>query len=350
MKEKLNYVKNIIIILYILLIIFITICLLSYNDYKVTEFGNTTILPVIDENLEPNYSVGDLLILKKNISDISVGDTIFFYRTTFGETVVNFAKVTNVEIVTKTESTITVEGDYMFSSQYFIGKASTARIVPIVGRVISLLESKYGFLFLGVLPSLLIFLYTGYTLFLEVRTDEEEEEEETPKTSKKLGKNKIKLEDKKQDEIINDKDIEEEKNAKKEITVEKATTENTKSVDEIKEESAEKQKKAKIETEKEVQTEKAKTEIKDNVKEEPKTIDKETTNKAQNETKTETKAAEKKTITEQEKKALIEEKMKTMTEEQKKALIEAKLKTMTEEQKKALIEAKRKKMQENKNK
>ena len=47
MKEKLNFARNILIILYILLIIFITICLLSYNDYKVTEFGNTTILPVI---------------------------------------------------------------------------------------------------------------------------------------------------------------------------------------------------------------------------------------------------------------------------------------------------------------
>ena len=67
MKEKLNFARNILIILYILLIIFITICLLSYNDYKVTEFGNTTILPVIDENLEPEYSVGDLLILKKNM-------------------------------------------------------------------------------------------------------------------------------------------------------------------------------------------------------------------------------------------------------------------------------------------
>ena len=165
MKEKLNFARNILIILYILLIIFITICLLSYNDYKVTEFGNTTILPVIDENLEPEYSVGDLLILKKNISDISVGDTIFFYRSTFGTTVVNFAKVTNIEIVTTEESTITVEGDYMFSSQYLIGKASTATIVPLVGHVISLLESKYGFLFLGVLPSLIIFLYTGYTLF-----------------------------------------------------------------------------------------------------------------------------------------------------------------------------------------
>ena len=38
--------------------------------------------------------------------------------------------------------------------------------------------------------------------------------------------------------------------------------------------------------------------------------------------------------------------MKSLTDEQKRALIEAKLKSMTPEQKRALIEAKRKKMEE----
>lgn len=306
MKEKLNFARNILIILYILLIIFITICLLSYNDYKVTEFGNTTILPVIDENLEPEYSVGDLLILKKNISDISVGDTIFFYRSTFGTTVVNFAKVTNIEIVTTEESTITVEGDYMFSSQYLIGKASTATIVPLVGHVISLLESKYGFLFLGVLPSLIIFLYTGYTLFLEVRVDEDDEDdEEAPKKSKKQIKNQPKEKD------------------------------NTEKVDQVEEK--ELQEEEKIEIEKIDKPEKHQEEKENNEKVE-------TLEKSPKEVKKDTKVP----MTEEQKKALIEEKMKSMTEEQKKALIEAKLKTMTEEQKKALLEAKRKKLQENK--
>lgn len=184
MKEKMNFVKNVLVILYILIIIFITICLLSYNDYQVTEFGSTTLLPVIDENLEPDYSVGDLLIIKKKISDVSVGDTIFFYRQLYGETVVNFAKVTNVEYVTEKESTITVEGDYKFSSQYLIGKTTSAKTIPTVGYVVSVLESKYGFLFLGVLPSLLVFLYTGYSLFLETTSEDEDEEKEEKKTKK----------------------------------------------------------------------------------------------------------------------------------------------------------------------
>ena len=322
MKEKLNFARNILIILYILLIIFITICLLSYNDYKVTEFGNTTILPVIDENLEPEYSVGDLLILKKNISDISVGDTIFFYRSTFGTTVVNFAKVTNIEIVTTEESTITVEGDYMFSSQYLIGKASTATIVPLVGHVISLLESKYGFLFLGVLPSLIIFLYTGYTLFLEVRVDEDDEDdEEAPKKSKKQIKNQPKEKSKieKVDQVE-----EKELQVEEKIEIEK--------IDKQEKYQEEKENNEKVET------------LEESPKEENNEIKFESVKTPAKEVRKDTKVP----MTEEQKKALIEEKMKTMTEEQKKALIEAKLKTMTEEQKKALLEAKRKKLQENK--
>ena len=322
MKEKLNFARNILIILYILLIIFITICLLSYNDYKVTEFGNTTILPVIDENLEPEYSVGDLLILKKNISDISIGDTIFFYRSTFGTTVVNFAKVTNIEIVTTEESTITVEGDYMFSSQYLIGKASTATIVPLVGHVISLLESKYGFLFLGVLPSLIIFLYTGYTLFLEVRVDEDDEDdEEAPKKSKKQIKNQPKEKSKieKVDQVE-----EKELQVEEKIEIEK--------IDKQEKYQEEKENNEKVET------------LEESPKEENNEIKFESAKAPAKEVKKDTKVP----MTEEQKKALIEEKMKSMTEEQKKALIEAKLKTMTEEQKKALLEAKRKKLQENK--
>ena len=299
MKEKLNFARNILIILYILLIIFITICLLS-----------------------PEYSVGDLLILKKNISDISVGDTIFFYRSTFGTTVVNFAKVTNIEIVTTEESTITVEGDYMFSSQYLIGKASTATIVPLVGHVISLLESKYGFLFLGVLPSLIIFLYTGYTLFLEVRVDEDDEDdEEAPKKSKKQIKNQPKEKSKieKVDQVE-----EKELQVEEKIEIEK--------IDKQEKYQEEKENNEKVET------------LEESPKEENNEIKFESVKTPAKEVRKDTKVP----MTEEQKKALIEEKMKSMTEEQKKALIEAKLKTMTEEQKKALLEAKRKKLQENK--
>ena len=57
MKKICSFVKNLIIFIYILLIIFVTICLLSYNDYKITVLGDQTLIPIIDENLEPDYTL-----------------------------------------------------------------------------------------------------------------------------------------------------------------------------------------------------------------------------------------------------------------------------------------------------
>ena len=200
MKKIINFLKDFAIIAYILLIIFVTICLLSYNDYKVTVFGSKTLVPIIDEDLEPDYSKGDLVIIDKNeFSDVSLGDTIFFYRTVGGETTINYATVQGIEPVTDSEYTFTVkkdeQGEYKFSSSYFIGKSETAKVIPGVGNVLSVLESKWGFLFLGVFPSLIAFLYTVYSIILEFSGAEDETEEKSSK--KKSSKNKKSASEKK---------------------------------------------------------------------------------------------------------------------------------------------------------
>lgn len=332
MKKTWNFFKNFIIIAYILLIIFVTICLLSYNDYKVTEFGKYTLLPVIDKYLEPEYNVGDLLIVERNdLGDVKVGDIIFYYRTARGVTTVNYAPVTNLEVVTDTETTFTVVGDVRFSSSYFMGKAETAKTIPQLGKVLGLLQSKWGFLFLGVFPSLLAFLYTLYSVIAEVQNDKVVVEEPVKKKKKKKKKPtsesssdkidseqpKKKKKKKKKKRPVDEEVITEEKPKKK-----KKNVESDEEVIENKEEKVE-----------EIKTEEVKKE--EVVKVETKVEEKKETPKQQP-----------KQLTEEQKKALIEAKMKTMTEEEKKALIEAKLKSMTPEQKKALIEAKKKKLME----
>ena len=329
MKKTWNFFKNFIIIAYILLIIFVTICLLSYNDYKVTEFGKYTLLPVIDKYLEPEYNVGDLLIVERNnLGDVKVGDIIFYYRTARGVTTVNYAPVTNLEVVTDTETTFTVVGDVRFSSSYFMGKAETAKTIPQLGKVLGLLQSKWGFLFLGVFPSLLAFLYTLYSVIAEVQNDKVVVEEPVKKKKKKKKKptsesssDKIDSEQpkkkKKKKRPVDEEVITEEKPKKKKKNVEsdEEVIENKEEkVEEIKTEEVKKEEVGKVETKVE--------EKKETPKQQPKQL------------------------TEEQKKALIEAKMKTMTEEEKKALIEAKLKSMTPEQKKALIEAKKKKLME----
>lgn len=329
MKKTWNFFKNFIIIAYILLIIFVTICLLSYNDYKVTEFGKYTLLPVIDKYLEPEYNVGDLLIVERNdLGDVKVGDIIFYYRTARGVTTVNYAPVTNLEVVTDTETTFTVVGDVRFSSSYFMGKAETAKTIPQLGKVLGLLQSKWGFLFLGVFPSLLAFLYTLYSVIAEVQNDKVVVEEPVKKKKKK----KKKPASESSSDKIDSEQPKKKKKKKRPVDEEVITEEKPK------------KKKKKVESDEEV------VENKEEKVEEIKTeeVKKEEVGKVETkvEEKKETPKQQPKQLTEEQKKALIEAKMKTMTEEEKKALIEAKLKSMTPEQKKALIEAKKKKLME----
>ena len=71
---------NIIIILYVVVAIFTTICLLNYNEYKVSQFGDKTLV-IIDKDEEGlKYKKGDLVIVgKQGYEKADKGDTIFFY-------------------------------------------------------------------------------------------------------------------------------------------------------------------------------------------------------------------------------------------------------------------------------
>jgi len=357
MKKTFEIFKNLVVTVYILLIIFVTICLLSYNDYKVTVFGKNTLIPIIDEDLEPDYFVGDLVIAKRgSLARVKAGDEILFYRTVSGITTINYAKVTKAERVTDTEFTYTVEGDHRFSSTYYIGNTKDATVIPGAGKVLSILQSKWGFLFLGVFPSLVAFLYTLHNVVTEVQEVKEAERKAKRKKKKKKTVEKVENNDPIQtlDEPTENKDLEETDTVEQidEIEENEVTDEPIKEVNdneipkvettisiERNENNEEKTEKVEISNVEENNT-------KEITNEEHKVEENE---KVEKEVQPKEEMKEKQTA-EEKKKALIEAKMKSMTEEEKRALIEAKLKSMTPEEKKALIEAKKKKIEAEKNK
>ncbi len=355
MKKIWNFLKNFVIIAYILLIIFVTICLLSYNKYKVTVFGKNTFLPVIDDDLEPDYKYGDLLIINKNnLSSVREGDIVFFYRTASGVTTVNYAKVVKNERVNDTETTFTVEGGFAFSSSYFIGKAETTTIIPKAGKVIGILESKWGFLFLGVFPSLIAFLYTVHSIIIEVQDNDDDEEDEKPKKKKSKKKKKNNIDGKNtqksdmqstNEENSNKENIKEENNYEEKNDIKTDVKEINANTKDDNTEIIEKKDTSEEVTDNTDNIEKTnssgKTTSTDDT--EKKGNDENTVSDEKN-VKIEEKSNQKK-LTEEQRKALIQAKLNSMTEEEKKALIQAKLNSMTDEQKRALIEAKKRKMQ-----
>ena len=82
MKKVLKVLFGIFIALYLVVASFLTVCLLSYNDYKISVIGNKSLIILDDDALEPEYKKGSLLIVEKNKNDdIKVNDDIFFYNT-----------------------------------------------------------------------------------------------------------------------------------------------------------------------------------------------------------------------------------------------------------------------------
>jgi hypothetical protein len=158
-------ILNIVIAIYAIIAITITVCLLSYNDYKVTMFGSTSLVIIDNESLKPDYVSGDLVLVDRD-KEIEIGDEIFFYNS---QAVISLAKVTEIQEVTDTQTTYVLEGDKPISSDVLIGNAKDTKVIGMIGNVLRVLESKWGFLILVVLPAVLAFLYEVFEVIAEFR-------------------------------------------------------------------------------------------------------------------------------------------------------------------------------------
>lgn len=175
MKKILKILFGIFVTLYLVVAVFLTVCLLSFNDYKISVIGNKSLVILDDNTLEPEYKKGSLLVIEKNKNDdIKVNDEIFFYNTYKSQVVVNKSRVDKTQKITDNETTFTVNKKYEISSEYVIGKTDTTKVIENVGSVLGFLESKWGFLIVIVFPLSLLFVYEIYAVIKEIRYPDEE--------------------------------------------------------------------------------------------------------------------------------------------------------------------------------
>lgn len=166
-------ITNIFIIIYFIIAILVTVCLLAYNEFKVTQLGDYTLISATDEELEDVANKGDLIIAKKvSAKNINVDDKVMFFMKTKEETFITAAKITDKQQNGIRSYTYLVEGDYRLSDKYIIGKTEECVKIPHLGTVLQILESKYVFLFLVVFPSFILFLYEGYKVIIEIKYGE----------------------------------------------------------------------------------------------------------------------------------------------------------------------------------
>lgn len=156
--------------IYIVVAVFTTAFLLNRNDYSVTEFGSASMFIVNDGELEPDYSDNTLLVVsKKSNDDIKIGDKIFFYDTYSNEKVIKFNEVIKKEKVTDTETTFTTKDNSVFSSEFVLGTEDSTSNYAMLGSVLNVLQSKWGFLFIIVFPLFLAFIYEIYAIIKEIK-------------------------------------------------------------------------------------------------------------------------------------------------------------------------------------
>lgn len=180
MKILKKVLITILLIIYVPSVLFLTACLLNYNKYNVTEFGKNTLI-IIDEDLK-NFNKGDLAVVyKNNNKDIEKDDYIFFYEATSSSTIISYAKVEEREDVSREKSLYKIEGGYEVSSDFVIGKQATSQKYSGVGTLLSILESRWGFVLFVIFPLLLLFVYEIYSLVIEVKTKDKEEPKEIEK-------------------------------------------------------------------------------------------------------------------------------------------------------------------------
>lgn len=167
-----KYIRNFLLFIYILIAIFATVCLLSINDYRVTEFGDNTFIYIDKYSNSDKFKKGDLAIANKD-TKYNVGDEVFFYNAYDKIIRPTKAKIVAEEKISEKETTYTLDNEKDISSEFMIGKVSEAKQIKYAGGILSILQSQWGFLFLIVLPVLIAFIYEIYSIILEVKASKQ---------------------------------------------------------------------------------------------------------------------------------------------------------------------------------
>lgn len=168
--KVLEAIKNFIIfvvgVAYFAFALFMTVLLLNYNRFNITQFGNDSLV-MINENISNEaYQKGDLVIVKKvKFEEMEKGQYLFTYR--IDNRRVATIQVGKIGTIYEEEKAITFENGETYSDEFIAGVE--VKKYPKIGGILSVIESKWGFLFIVLVPCFLIFIYEVYSLIIEIK-------------------------------------------------------------------------------------------------------------------------------------------------------------------------------------
>ena len=181
--KVLNTIKNFFVgllgIVFFVFALSMTILLLSYNDFGLSQFGNKTLVLMNNQIYSETYKKGDLIIVENRgftkglgyADKIEVGDELFAVRLdAYGNVSIEIGKVAELYI---DENAVSFENGSTFDLKFILGEQ--VQVYENVATFLSIVESKWGFLFIVLVPSFLIFIYEVYSLIVEIKYGKDEE-------------------------------------------------------------------------------------------------------------------------------------------------------------------------------
>ena len=151
-----------------------TILLLNFNKFGVTQFDDTSLLIIKKGFTSETYQKNSLVIVEaKEIKDYQEGEEVFVYHLD-GHGGVNI-QLGVVGQVHEDDDALTFSNGDTYSTEFIIG--SGKKIYPNLGKYLSIVESKWGFLFIILVPNFFLFVYQLYSLIVEIKYGKDETEE-----------------------------------------------------------------------------------------------------------------------------------------------------------------------------
>lgn len=151
--------------IYIICCVLVTNCLLHYNDYNISVFGDSSLV-ILKKNYD-NLKKGSLVIVKK--SNVKVNDDVFYFDSSNKDNTSFISKVSKIDDSNENSIFYTLENGKVLTNDLIIGTKDNISVYPYIGSMLGFLESKWGFLIIVILPFSFLFVFEIYTLVKEFR-------------------------------------------------------------------------------------------------------------------------------------------------------------------------------------
>lgn len=163
---------GLILIVFFAFTIAMTVLLLNFNKFGVTQFDDTSLLIIRNGFSSETYKKGSLVVVEsKPVKKYNVGEEAFVYHLDGkGGFDIQLGSIGQIH---EDDNAITFSNGETYSDEFIIGTGE--KIYPNLGTYLGIIESKWGFLFIILVPNFFLFIYQLYSLIVEIKYGKDED-------------------------------------------------------------------------------------------------------------------------------------------------------------------------------